>query len=1032
MALRNVPLLLALCSAGVSLAQVVVAPCTGSSSQLWSLDTSGADTTVQQSSDGPPVCLKTLSCTPAANDDTVLSPCGAPKCSQGLEQLWALDATGRLSSRLQPSLCLTLQQDGPAVNLWHCSVATSNMRWAFEPAAALLGRGGPATGQLRTLDAKAGGACLTRAAGPATVAVINASLLGLPLWGVGGLAAIGGARLIYEYPAQQRRDILDLLFNTSGGTAFQVLKTEIEGDVDSSYGSGPSFRHSRGEAASFARGIYLPWLLGEAKARNAAIGTYALAWGLPAWVGNGTFLSDDSVQYHLDYHTGVRDTYGYSFDLTGIHNERAWSLDFVIKLRTALDAAGFNRTVIAVNDASNSGCTDCPSAWGDDSITTALARNATFAAALGAIGLHGTTVLPKSPYDWERAGKIYLQSETNNADGALIPTVDGSFPQWAPNPGSSIGPGLEWPQQFLLNYLTMRITGLVICPLSHAWTWNYGRHNHGTALFIEPWSGYYNLGAAFWTQAHFTQATRPGWHFLEGTATGTWGSSWLVYATLVSPTLDAFSVVAVNANANLSAPLSLQLVGALAATFAGTTLATWTSDSSALFVQKHDTPVAADGTFSFNLPPRSVLTLTTLRTLHHAELAIPPRAPFPVPHVSNFAAQRMEEPGRLLSDLYGAFYVAPDPLSQRGGVLKQAVPANPGTNSWLHASRGGEGLPFTSLPTPGTAFANGNVSAAVLITAADLPPSGALAAVSVCGRVPIWQPAAWISNATFLGVCLTLYSDASWSVLDTTITGGSRTIASGPLPGTSPPAVGAWHTLALAFVDDTVAVLVDGILVQSAAGLRSASGAYGLGSRFHVAYFDSLRLDATSGHGRTPGSWLYDVLPGEVLTTNFTGRAGFVIDLTAPGTLPLVVSALGRFRARGNSRSHALDVIDAATGVSVLAGGAVTVDMSPAGCPATDLLGFCYAALPNPATLAAGGRFYVVSSEAAGGDAFVTITDAAAATNHVHRDGTTLMSYAGPLRGAVAGRVSQAAGGVWLEDGTIELMHGPLNLVLLG
>jgi hypothetical protein len=59
------------------------------------------------------------------------------------------------------------------------------------------------------------------------------------VYGIGGLAAIGGARLIYEYVEPQRTQILDLLFNATGGTAFQILKTEIEGDMDSSYGSGP-------------------------------------------------------------------------------------------------------------------------------------------------------------------------------------------------------------------------------------------------------------------------------------------------------------------------------------------------------------------------------------------------------------------------------------------------------------------------------------------------------------------------------------------------------------------------------------------------------------------------------------------------------------------------------------------------------------------------------------------------------------------------------------------------------------------------
>jgi hypothetical protein len=81
--------------------------------------------------------------------------------------------------------------------------------------------------------------------------------------------------------------------------------------------------------------------------------------------------------------------------------------------------------------------------------------------------------------------------------------------------------------------------------------------------------------------------------------------------------------------------------------------------------------------------------------------------------------------------------------------------------------------------------------------------------------------------------------------------------------------------------------------------------------------------------------------------------------------------------------------------------------------------------------LAPGRVYYVASKEVAGGDAFLAIDDAAAATTHVHRDGTTLMSYAGPLRGAVTGRVSRADGeATWTFEPLIECMFGPLNLIV--
>ena len=156
---------------------------------------------------------------------------------------------------------------------------------------------------------------------------------------------------------------------------------------------------------------------------------------------------------------------------------------------------------------------------------------------------------------------------------------------------------------------------------------------------------------------------------------------------------------------------------------------------------------------------------------------------------------------------------------------------------------------------------------------------------------------------------------------------------------------------------------------------------------------------------------------------------GFALDLTA-ARAPLAVAGVGRFRAPGNAGAHALDIVDAATGRSALAA-PLAVRMDDAGCGFPDVLGFCYAAVgAQPAQLSAGRVYYVVSQEAAGGDAFVSMSDAAAATTHVHRDGTTLLSYRGPGMGVVAGRVWGASRAALQASTEIEIMNGPLNLLL--
>ena len=389
-------LLWCLLSAPPLAAAIRVAPCDGDAFETWTFATGALH---QLSNSGQ--CLSTLTCAPAAGGPVGMVNCSSTMCPGGADMLWRLDASGTLISGSAPSLCLTLSAgDGPDVNLWGCSGAQANAHWTWN------GPPTSGTGTLTTQDAAVRGYCLQSSGGPGGIAVLNASALGRSNYGIGGLAAIGGARLIYEYVEPVRTQILDLLFNPTGGTFFQILKTEIEGDMDSSYGSGPSYQHNRGETPSFNRGIYLPWLLGEAIRRNPAIGTYSLAWGMPGWVGNGNYLSSESIQYHVDYMTGVRKAYNLTFELTGIHNERNWGVNWTIALRTALDAAGLSATRISVGDGSNSGCTDCPA--GDDSITTALKNNAAFAAAVDVIGLHSTPKLPSS-YDWEvRGGGVYM------------------------------------------------------------------------------------------------------------------------------------------------------------------------------------------------------------------------------------------------------------------------------------------------------------------------------------------------------------------------------------------------------------------------------------------------------------------------------------------------------------------------------------------------------------------------------------------------------------------------------------------------
>merc|ERR1719160_1047573 len=128
--------------------------------------------------------------------------------------------------------------------------------------------------------------------------------------GVGALSAGASSRLLIDYPEPQRGDILDLLFKPKYGASLQVLKVEIGGDMQSTDGSEPSHMRFKGEKADCSRG-YETWLMKEAKARNPSIRTYALAWGVPGWIGNGNFFHRDNIDYHVSWLKCIRETYGF-------------------------------------------------------------------------------------------------------------------------------------------------------------------------------------------------------------------------------------------------------------------------------------------------------------------------------------------------------------------------------------------------------------------------------------------------------------------------------------------------------------------------------------------------------------------------------------------------------------------------------------------------------------------------------------------------------------------------------------------------
>ena len=129
--------------------------------------------------------------------------------------------------------------------------------------------------------------------------------------GHGGLSAGASSRLLLDYPDPQRSQILDFLWKPNFGANLHICKIESGGDGQSTDGVEPSYKHYREEtpACGTARG-YEMWLLSEAAKRNPDVKSYLLSWGIPAWVGNGSYFSAENIEYQVGFAKCVQETIG--------------------------------------------------------------------------------------------------------------------------------------------------------------------------------------------------------------------------------------------------------------------------------------------------------------------------------------------------------------------------------------------------------------------------------------------------------------------------------------------------------------------------------------------------------------------------------------------------------------------------------------------------------------------------------------------------------------------------------------------------
>lgn len=623
-----------------------------------------------------------------------------------------------------------------------------------------------------------------------TAITVDGTSSGRTFDGVGALSGGGGnTRLLVDYPATQRSQILDYLFKPGYGAALQILKVEIGGDTNSTDGSEASFEHSKGNIDCNAG--YEWWVMEQAKARNPNIKLFALAWGAPGWIGNGNFYSTDGINYLIDW-LGCAKQHGLSIDYIGGLNEKTYSASFYEQLKSALRANGYTSARLVGSDETN---------W---NIATAMKTDSALNNAVDIVGAH-------YPCTYASA----MTSCSSSADAQSL-----GKQLWASENGSENAETGAAPVARAINrgYLDAKLSAYINWPMLASDYQNLYFHDQGLVTANQPWSGAYSVSRTAWSIAQTTQFTSPGWKYLDS-ASGYLGGDRAngSYVSYAAPDKSAWSTVFETMDATASQTVTLNVAGGLP----GGTLHVWSTDLSQPggatphMVQNSDV-TATNGTYSLTLDPGHVYTVTTTTGQGAGTVTSPARNRLVMPYSDSFAGYSTGQEAKYFASMNGAFQAAPCTGGRTGQCLRQTAPQKP-IIWWYPATNATQ--PYTIMGDVG--WSNYTVSSDVL-----LEKSGSSA--ELLGRVGTQTK---FSAGGMNAYHLRLSDTGAWSLLKTDTNGTNAwnwtTLASGTVTA---PGTGTWHNLSLTFQDSTIIAKIDGNTVGTVTDTSYGAGLVGLGT----------------------------------------------------------------------------------------------------------------------------------------------------------------------------------------------------------
>ena len=647
-------------------------------------------------------------------------------------------------------------------------------------------------------------------AGPSQAAssiTINGTSSGQTFDGVGAVSGGGGnSRLLIDYPEPQRGQILDYLFKPGYGAALQILKVEVGGDTNSTSGAEPSHEHVRGDL-NCDRG-YEWWIMEQAKARNPNIKLAALAWGAPGWLGNGDFMSTDTINYLVDW-VGCAKQHNLTIDyLSAAQNEKRTDANWTISLRSALNANGDQAVKIVYGE-------DYPGSWNPAST---VASNATLKGVVDVIGGH-------YPCGYLSAESTCTVSSTATGTGKTL---------WASENGSQDYNDGAKPLARGINrgYIDGKMTAYLNWDLIAAVTPNVPWSTVGLMLANQPWSGWYGVGKEAWVVAQTSQFTSPGWKYLDSSSGYIGGNrNNGSYVSLRSPSTSDYSTVIETMDATAAQTLNFSVTGGLSTGQVHVWATNLNSGNSADYLAHTTDITPSGGNFSLTVQPGYVYTVTTTTGQGKGTATAPAQGSLNLPYSDNFDQYAAGKEAKYLMDMQGAFETVSCGGGRSGMCVRQETTQEPIV--WKTAAD-----PYAVLGNVN--WNNYTVSSDVLLEQAGyaelLGRAGSQNTTDTNGQ-----------NAYYLRVSDT----GAWSILRNNTSAQMTTLRSG---NTTALGTGRWHSLSLGFSGSTITAVIDGTTVGSVTDGTFSAGQAGIGTgRSETAQFDNLQVVAGTGGG-TGGS----------------------------------------------------------------------------------------------------------------------------------------------------------------------------------